>query len=503
MSSIGATHTPHLPSLPMPSTPTDTPAMKSAKIPVKVQESTLVDDGVLTARQSVLSVPISPTTPLVLNDTLVLETGNTDDTIRVSQLQDGQINVDVNARSYVFKVSDHGEDGAKMSLHIKSNGGNDKIKIDANVKLPVKVEAGDGDDDVQAGGGETSLFGGQGNDTLRLGSGTGYAEGNEGDDVLIGGTGNHAMYGNAGRDRMYAGAGPAGKKSYMDGGTGADQMYAGNGHTVMNGGRDDDLMVGGDRTTFYTGHGKNKVWSSDPDDLIYGNASDTIKKDPRSTFNLVDSSQSGKQGFTVEGSPQFKQRVEDDFEMMRGSPNGQKMLNTMDVAAVRNGAPVKIIEAEADGGSSHTFRETKQYKKDKEGKVLPGSEVPLNTYIHNGARNAPAENIVVHYNRSHALDKPKYFAAPLTVLYHELAHAYNSSHGTMLKGETEETVDGQPPTRVGNNERQVVGLTTDTPPFDFDNDPTTPPTTTNPKPFTENGLNEEMGSSLRTAYTLS
>lgn len=289
----------------------------------------------------------------------------------------------------------------------------------------------------------------------------------------------------------------------MDGGTGADQMYAGNGHTVMNGGRDDDLMVGSDRTTFYTGHGKNKVWSAGPDDLIYGNASDTIKKDPGATLNLVPPSEAGKQGFTVEGSPQFKQRVEDDFEMMRGSPYGQKMLNTMDVAAVRNGAPVKIIEAEADGGSSHTFRETKQYKKDKEGKVLPGSEVPLNTYIHNGARNAPAENIVVHYNRSHALDKPKYFAAPLTVLYHELAHAYNSSHGTMLKGETEETVDGQPPTRVGNNERQVVGLTTDTPPFDFDNDPTTPPTTTNPKPFTENGLNEEMGSSLRTAYTLS
>lgn len=73
----------------------------------------------------------------------------------------------------------------------------------------------------------------------------------------------------------------------MDGGTGADQMYAGNGHTVMNGGRDDDLMVGSDRTTFYTGHGKNKVWSAGPDDLIYGNASDTIKKDPGATLNLV------------------------------------------------------------------------------------------------------------------------------------------------------------------------------------------------------------------------
>jgi dipeptidase D len=36
--------------------------------------------------------------------------------------------------------------------------------------------------------------------------------------------------------------------------------------------------------------------------------------------------------------------------------------------------------------------------------------------------------------------------------------------------------------------------------FDFDNDPSTPPTSTNPAPFTENSLNHEMGTPLRQRY---
>ncbi|WP_373460780.1 M91 family zinc metallopeptidase [Pseudomonas sp. W3I7] len=37
-------------------------------------------------------------------------------------------------------------------------------------------------------------------------------------------------------------------------------------------------------------------------------------------------------------------------------------------------------------------------------------------------------------------------------------------------------------------------------PFDFDNDPSTPPTTINPEHFTENGMHREMGRPLRKSY---
>jgi N-acetylglucosamine kinase-like BadF-type ATPase len=70
-------------------------------------------------------------------------------------------------------------------LYIKSKAGDDRIKIDADVMLPVSVEAGDGNDSVTAGGGPSRLFGGNGNDRLQLG-GRGYAEGNEGDDTIMG-----------------------------------------------------------------------------------------------------------------------------------------------------------------------------------------------------------------------------------------------------------------------------------------------------------------------------
>lgn len=46
-----------------------------------------------------------------------------------------------------------------------------------------------------------------------------------------------------------------------------------------------------------------------------------------------------------------------------------------------------------------------------------------------------------------------------------------------------------------------MGLENTGRPFDFDGDPSTEPTTSNPKPLTENTLNEEMGVPLRMTYS--
>jgi hypothetical protein len=51
-----------------------------------------------------------------------------------------------------------------------------------------------------------------------------------------------------------------------------------------------------------------------------------------------------------------------------------------------------------------------------------------------------------------------------------------------------------------DHERQVVGLDTGEAAFDFDDDPRTPPTETNPAPFNENALRAELGLPARLSY---
>jgi len=90
---------------------------------------------------------------------------------------------------------------------------------------------------------------------------------------------------------------------------------------------------------------------------------------------------------------------------------------------------------------------------------------------------------------------------PLASLYHELCHAYNYVTGTVFSGTTpEQLYPGMPAHQTANEELQAIGLPADFPPFDFDKDPLTPPTNTNPPPYTENGILQELGLPLRKRY---
>ena len=105
--------------------------------------------------------------------------------------------------------------------------------------------------------------------------------------------------------------------------------------------------------------------------------------------------------------------------------------------------------------------------------------------------------MTIGYNPSFHMDA---FPAPTVVLYHEMSHAYNGVNGTFQPG----TYVGEGPDsgRVPNAERQAVGLETSAAPFDFDGDPSTPATTTNPDHLTENGFREELGLPDRPSYAL-
>lgn len=435
------------------------------------------------------------------NGTLLLETGEGSDTIVIDQYANGCLNVNVNGTAYTFPATYTAEGKQQaVELHIKSNGGNDIISISPWVTLKTIVESGDGDDYVQAGGGDTRLFGGRGNDILWLGSGTGYAEGNEGDDTLIGGTGNNALYGNDGRDWMYAGPGAANKQSHMDGGAEQDQMFAGNGHTVMNGGRGDDQMYGNDRTTFYTGEGSDSVRSRNSSDLIYAKRSDKLDVAAGTNVTYVKPDHSGEQAFTFKGTPRFIQRVHDDLDLLRSSPAGQQLLAKLDRAA-QNGAPISVRASETDE-NYHTFYSHQLTELRKQGKLPENDEDSAYGYIHNGVPGSRADKGKVYYNPSFVHDTAPLVSPPVIQFYHELIHAKNGAEGVRLPGTQQEQVPGLPCEKVFNDERQTIGLSTTAPAFDFDNDPATPPTSTNPAPFTENALNQEMGKPLRRYFTL-
>ncbi len=117
--------------------------------------------------------------------------------------------------------------------------------------------------------------------------------------------------------------------------------------------------------------------------------------------------------------------------------------------------------------------------------------------IVNGRPGAGGD-VDISYNPTFHMDA---FPAPSVVLYHEMSHAYNGVNGTFLPG----TYSGEGPdaqARVPNAERQAVGLETTAQPFDFDGDPSTPPTTHNPIHLTENGIRREMGLPDRPSYAL-
>lgn len=490
----------HSHSMAPPLPPTDSqPSSRPGPPPIRTNTQMLVDDGYLRVSQKLIEGLKKPEHPETLANILIIETGDKADHIHISQRPDGQLYARINGRDYAFNTFD-GRSNVPTFLHIKTGAGDDRITLDPNVTVRVEIEAEDGDDFVQAGGGPTSIYGGRGNDHIRLGSGIGYAEGNEGDDTIMGGTGHAVMYGNAGKDRLYAGSGPASKRSHLDGGADDDQLYAGNGHTVLNGGRDKDLMVGYDQTTFYTGPGRDTVRANALKARIYAQKTDRLIGTQGSTITHVTPTEAGRQAFKIIGPPDFIQRVEDDLELLRASPAGQKLLEALDKAAERNGAPITLENMPLPTNFILFISTQLQAMSEEESNALEDFD-PKQGFIKDGVAGAHMDQIKILYNPSliNKIDN-EVTVSPIVQLFHEMVHGWNASNGTLLPGLSAPTPDEPEHPGPPNFELQAVGLPTDAPGFDFDNDPATPPIATNPAPFTENSLHAEMGNPLRTRY---
>lgn len=99
----------------------------------------------------------------------------------------------------------------------------------------------DGNDGLSGGADDDKLSGGNGNDTLVGDAGNDELRGGKGDDVLVGGTENDRLKGDQGNDTL---RGEAGNDS-LDGGTGNDTIGGEEGNDLLVGGAGNDLLEGG------------------------------------------------------------------------------------------------------------------------------------------------------------------------------------------------------------------------------------------------------------------
>ena len=133
-----------------------------------------------------------------------------------------------------------------------------------------------------------------------------------------------ALYGNDGKDRMFAGYFGNTQRTYMDGGRGNDEMYAKGGRTIMHGGLGNNFIMSCGGSHIYTGKEKNRVISLSDTDTIFAKTDDTVQRTSGSKLVEAKYSDAGHAGLKVSGTPEFKQRIADDFELLRLSPTGQK-----------------------------------------------------------------------------------------------------------------------------------------------------------------------------------
>ncbi|NNA97674.1 MULTISPECIES: M91 family zinc metallopeptidase [Pseudomonas] len=454
------------------------------KYPVYTNSFTLFSDNHIKITHKVTWEKTKDDGYINRNNALQIVTGDNSDLIKVNPSSGNDIHLEVNGTHYLLKINNH-EDYPEQ-LHIKSKGGDDHIRVDPRVTIPITIEGGRGNDRIETlGSGATRVYGGAGDDDITLGSGDSYAEGNSGNDKMRGGTGKTVMYGNNGADLMFSGPGSKGTFSYMDGGTGNDTMIGASPLNLMHGGPGEDLMYSIGPTTFYTGRGRDTVLANHTSDRIYADAGDRVARVAGSTLRQVRINDAGHKAFKIEGSDKFKQQTQDDLEFFRNSPTAQTMLTELDQAAELNGSPVTIRET--GDRPNYSFRNNLTREYDKQLKEYDDlAESPLLGFIQGQAKGSVATGAAINNNPGLIVEEP-----PVISLYHEMAHAYNGAHGTLLPGQTND----EP-----NLERQAVGLETNAPAFDFDNNPRTPPTTTNPKPFTENALREETGFPRRNSY---
>ncbi len=322
------------------------------------------------------------------------------------------------------------------------------------------ITVGDGNNNIQNNKGNSYIKAGNGNNiiissgninNIQVGDGNNYIEGGSDNDNILVGNGDNVIYGLNGNDTIVAGNG----NNYIDGGNNDDTIIAGEGKNIIAGGLGNDKITatGVDGTIIDDSNGEN----------INAEENNIILYDSESTTSLGNS-------VVSYGSKQFRQRIQSDLEVFRGTQTGRKLLFELD----QSGKTTTIEETYKQNGFANIYNPNdngKQY-------VKP-----------NGTRGEGA-NAWIEFNP--AFNGPAN-GRPVNVLFHELTHAYNITTGTMANGNINENG-----LELKAGEHQAVGLELkDFPPVEH---PDGTVSASNPKGISENDFRTEIGIENRKAY---
>ncbi|MGO4263228.1 M91 family zinc metallopeptidase [Lysobacter sp. TAB13] len=352
---------------------------------------------------------------------------------------------------------------------IKAGSGDDTIDGGADDD---KIDAGDGQDVVAGGAGDDRIQGGAGHDQIDGGEGDDYLDGFTGHDQLKGGAGADTIYGGEGDDNVDGGEGD----DYLDGYLGNDSISGGDGKDVLSGGQGEDTLFGDKgNDVIYTGAGRDFVGDFDGTNAVYYQGEDNLSVNDatRNNAKTVTVEIIGvPDTIQIEGSPEFQARMRADLETLAASPTGQQMLKDLD----KQGNDGGFLWFDDD--NKLTIRELDIENGKGGGRSGGDGFAEINPAFH--------------------LDDDDGRVPPITVLYHELAHARASMSDNWVNGQYHDNADpNQSDDGIENAERQAVGL-----PVDHDNDPKTAavPAPDTPAALTENAIREEMGYGPRNDY---
>ena len=408
--------------------------------------------------------------------------------ICITKADNDALLIDLNHERYRIKPA-----SPQQIIEIHTSHGNDTVYIADTIKNPFHIETGPGNDTVVTSSGHATVLTGTGDDMVMTREGTIYINTGDGNDIVnANGSGTTVAYTGKGTDFFRGGAGT----SFVDAGEDDDIAVGGQGHSILCGSDGDDLITAGaGSSVIYTGLGrdmlneiknKDKVFTeSDPTYISEGTivprkaVENTPGRFGANTFKVT-SEPLSESGLVIYGSEEFTKRVQDDLKLLLSSGNGSQLLRELTKSIRKSRKAITIVEL----------------KHVENGLYIPGRG-DGRSRVHAGKHGLPDFGGTVYYNPTYSMPG----SIPLIGLYHELCHAYNCVTGTQFPGTSPDGHLGtkQPPL-VNNAELQAVGLPCNIEPFDFDNDPATPARTTNPVPYSENGMREELGLPLRKTY---
>ena len=284
-----------------------------------------------------------------------------DDSINISRGEKGGITVDINGQKTDFTSEE------AKKLVIDGFEGNDKIIVQEDVRVPLFITGGSGNDLIQGGSGndtiidnygQNEIHGGHGNDTIIAGGldlapdaptvktgdghningniisgglGRDYIEGSNNADHIVDEGGGGVIYGLDGDDVIAVTSG----QNYVDSGRGNDNITAEGGRNMLFGGRGDDTInAHGGFNVIVDGSGNNSITTAQTNSRVYASAQTKVEAGANTSVEETTSAPV-PEFFQVSGDASFKNRVTSDLEALADIPIGQKAFSSIEATGKR------------------------------------------------------------------------------------------------------------------------------------------------------------------------